>query len=137
MAPDISGEDVDGRPFKLSDYRGKVVVLVFWGHWCGPCRSMYPGERALVEKFAGRPFALLGVNSDENRSQVKELMKKGDVTWRAWYDGQEGPIAKAWNVSGWPTVYVLDSKGVIRRQESGVSAALEATVEAMLKVTKE
>ena len=48
LAPDIKGEDADGRSFRLSDYRGKVVVLTFSGNWCGPCRATYPEERELV-----------------------------------------------------------------------------------------
>ena len=57
VAPDIDGEDIDGKPMKLSQYRGKVVVLVFWGTWCGPCMSLIPHEKALVERLRGRPFA--------------------------------------------------------------------------------
>ena len=48
-APEITGDDLNGRPMKLSDFRGKVVVLDFWGDWCGPCRAMYPHERSLVD----------------------------------------------------------------------------------------
>jgi RNA polymerase sigma factor (sigma-70 family) len=132
LAPEIAGQDIDGRAFLLSEYRGKVVVLVFWGHWCGPCRAMYPIERDLVKKYTGRPFALLGVNSDENRAKVKDLMRKGDVTWRAWWDGQQGPIARKWNVSAWPTVYVLDAQGVIRARNVEKDH-LETTVQALLK----
>ncbi len=48
-APEIEGADMDGKPFKLSDYKGKVVVLVFWGTWCGPCMAQVPHERELVQ----------------------------------------------------------------------------------------
>ena len=76
---------------------------------------MYPHERSLVKRLEGKPFALLGVNSDP-KDRVRQAMKKENITWRSWWDGgnTEGPIAKAWNVSGWPTIYVLDAKGVIR-----------------------
>ena len=76
---------------------------------------MYPHERSLVKRLEGKPFALLGVNSD-TKDRVRQAMKKENITWRSWWDGgsTEGPIAKAWNVSGWPTIYVLDAKGVIR-----------------------
>jgi RNA polymerase sigma factor (sigma-70 family) len=118
VAPDIKGEDIDGQEFKLSYYRGKVVVLVFSGHWCAACRGMYPRERELIKEFAGQSFVLLGVNSDEDRAKVKDLKTKGEVTWRNWWDGgsARGPIAKSWNVSAWPMVYVIDSNGVIRQR---------------------
>ncbi len=77
---------------------------------------MYPHERSLVKRLEGKPFALLGINSDSNKDQLKETMKKENITWRSWWDGgsTNGPIATKWNVHGWPTVYVLDAKGVIR-----------------------
>jgi len=77
---------------------------------------MYPHERSLVKKMEGRPFALLGVNSDADREKLKEVMKKEGITWRSWWNGgsTQGPIAAKWNVHGWPTIYVLDAKGVIR-----------------------
>ena len=76
---------------------------------------MYPHERSLVKRLEGKPFALLGINSDP-KDRLKQVMKKENITWRSWWDGGNtgGPIAKAWNVSGWPTIYVLDAKGVIR-----------------------
>jgi hypothetical protein len=77
---------------------------------------MYPHERSLVKKLANKPFALLGVNSDDTRETLKNAMAKEQLTWRSWFDGgsTDGPIATQWNVSAWPTLYVLDAKGVIR-----------------------
>ena len=72
-APDIEGEDADGHRFKLSDYRGKVVVLTFSGNWCGPCRAMYPQERELVARLKDRPFALLSVNTDPGAGDLAEI----------------------------------------------------------------
>jgi hypothetical protein len=77
---------------------------------------MYPHERSLVKKFEGKPFVLLGVNSDSNKDELKEAMAENQITWRSWWDGGSplGPIATTWNVRGWPTVYVLDAKSIIR-----------------------
>jgi cytochrome oxidase Cu insertion factor (SCO1/SenC/PrrC family) len=76
---------------------------------------MYPHERSLVKRLEGKPFALLGINSDP-KDRLPQVLKKENMTWRSWWDGgsTRGPIAKAWNVKGWPTIYVLDHKGVIR-----------------------
>ena len=76
---------------------------------------MYPHERSLVKKLENKPFALLGINSDP-KEKLQEAMKRENITWRSWWDGGDtsGPIATAWGVRGWPTIYVLDHKGVIR-----------------------
>jgi hypothetical protein len=77
---------------------------------------MFPHERSLVKRLEGKPFALLGINSDADREKCKQQNKDQNITWRSWWNGgsTEGGIAKAWNVSGWPTIYVLDPNGVIR-----------------------
>jgi len=79
--------------------------------------EMVPDERKLVERMAGKSFALIGVNSDDNMAKVKRALQKENITWRSFRDGNSGPIAKAWNVQSWPTVYVLDWDGVIRYRD--------------------
>jgi peroxiredoxin len=64
VAPEITGTDLDGRPFKLSDYRDKIVVLYFSAEWCGICRTQAPYERFLLERYARWPVALLSVQRD-------------------------------------------------------------------------
>jgi len=114
-APDIEGEDVDGQRFRLSDYHGKVIVLTFSGNWCGPCRAMYPLERELVSRLKNRPFAMLSVNTDPEREALRKSIREGEITWRCWWDGgQDGPISSRWNILSFPTVFVIDAKGIIR-----------------------
>ncbi len=115
-APDIVGEDIDGTKIKLSDYRGKVVVLVFWGTWCPHCMAMLPQERAFTKRFEGQPFTMLGVNSDTAGQKLTNVLKQERITWRNFWDGgtSDGPIATRWNIQGWPAVFVIDAKGVIR-----------------------
>jgi hypothetical protein len=80
---------------------------------------MYPHERSLVKRLEGKPFALVGINSDQDLQKLKERMKEEKITWPSWRNGgsTQGPISTAWNVSGWPTIYVLDDKGVIRYKD--------------------
>ena len=77
---------------------------------------MYPHERSLVKKQEGKPFVLLGINSDDDREEVKKVVAREQLTWRSWWDGgsTQGPIQVAYDVQHWPTIYVLDHKGVIR-----------------------
>ena len=93
---------------------------------------MYPHERSLVKRLEGKPFALLGVNSDP-KERLKQVMKKEQITWHSWWDGGDtsGPIATKWNVHGWPTIYVLDHKGVIRFKNKR-EKALDEAVDALL-----
>jgi hypothetical protein len=99
---------------------------------------MYPHERSLVKRLDGKPFALLGINSDRDRKALKQVMEKEQITWRSWWDGGStgGPIATKWNVHGWPTIYVLDGKGVIRYK--GVRGeAMDKAVDTLLGELKD
>ena len=137
-APEIEGHDFDGKPFKLSDYRGRVIVLSFSGHWCGPCRLMHPHEQALVERFAEEPFALLEVNSDDDKDSVQRRMSEKNLTWRCCWDrSTSGPISEAWDIREWPVFYVIDSSGVIRHKAVGAPGSeLEKWVAALLQNRK-
>jgi hypothetical protein len=77
---------------------------------------MFPHERSLVKRLEGKPFALLGINSDKDKEKLKEQNEAAQITWRSWWNGgsTSGPISTAWKVRAWPTIYVLDPKGVIR-----------------------
>ena len=135
-APDIVGKDLHGKEFKLSDYRDRIVILYFTGHWCGPCRGEYPYQRLLLEILADQPAVLLGVNSDNDRETALKTKEEERLNYRSWWAGwdaegdpRSGPIPAEWNVVGWPTVYIIDQKGVIRyrnlRQEKVITAVKE------------
>ena len=124
VAQSIVGKDLDGVEFSLEDYRGNIVVLVFSGEWCGPCRGEYPYHRFAMEQYKDDPIVFLGINSDADPETILESKARGDAPeYRTWWDGHsqpdaeitatEGPIATAWEVFGWPSIYVLDQEGVI------------------------
>jgi len=73
---------------------------------------MYPHERSLVKEMRGRPFALVGVNSDKELDKIRDIVVKKELTWRSFQNTPAGgvSISSEWNVSGWPTVYVLDAE---------------------------
>jgi thiol-disulfide isomerase/thioredoxin len=135
LAPEIEGEDMEGRKMRLSDFRSNVVVVTFWATWCPVCMAMIPEERKLVERLAGKPFSLVGVNSDSvaDQAKVRATMEKNGISWRSFRDGgRTGPIASAWNVQNWPTTYVLDRKGVVRYRNVQGQALADA-VNAILR----
>ncbi len=128
VAPEIDGRDIDGHPLKLSNFRGQIIVLTFSGTWCGPCEAMYPHQREIVARLRGRPFTLLSVMTDKDAAPIRKAIESGVITWRCWWErgGTEGAIPIAWNVHGYPTVYVLDHKGVIRLKFTGHLAVPKA-----------
>jgi thiol-disulfide isomerase/thioredoxin len=131
-AREIAGEDLDGKPMRLSDYRGKVVLLVFWASTCGPCMREVPHERELVERFRSRRFVLLGVNVDASKAEARKAALRTKMNWRSFWGGPGGvPAAAEWHLNGIPTVYVIDHTGVIR--ESGLhSTRLDARLERLV-----
>lgn len=79
---------------------------------------MLPHEKEMVKRLKNKPFALLGINSDGDRSVVQKILKEQGITWRQAIDGStSGPLAQQFNVRGWPTIYILDKKGVIRYRD--------------------
>ena len=102
-----------------------------------------PKERSLVKRLEGKPFVLLGINGDEDREQAKKVAEQKRITWRSWWDGSPpGPIAKAWNVTGWPTLYLLDQEGIIRFKcvdydERGLMEALGLLLKASVEERRE
>jgi RNA polymerase sigma factor (sigma-70 family) len=135
-APEIDGVDFHGKPLKLSDYRGKVVVLVFWGTWCGPCMREIPHERELAERLKDKPFAVLGVNCDDDKEAAVSAIKSERITWPNWHDGGPGagPIAKRYHIRSYPTLFVIDGQGIIRHKEI-IGEGLDKAVDQLMKET--
>ncbi len=133
VAPPIVGQDLDGHALKLEDFRGRVVVLSFWFTGCGACMEMIPEERKLTEKFKDRPFSLLGICGDEDREQAKKTATEEKITWPCWFDGStEGPVARAYNINGWPTFCLIDQTGHIVDKDM-VEHGMETTIANLLE----
>jgi hypothetical protein len=100
---------------------------------------MLPHEKTLVKRLESEPFALLGINSDGPADELRPRLESEGIAWRQAVDGStEGPLAKAWNVSGWPTIYILDAEGRIRYRDLRDQAMEDAvmTLLAELKAAK-
>ena len=93
-----------------------------------------------MKRLAGKPFALLGVNSDQDRKVLRTVIAKEKIVWRNWFDGgsPEGPISTRWQVSSWPTLYVIDGKGIVRHvDEGGTEVNIKATEVVVDRLLKE
>ncbi len=119
--------DLAGTPHALADYRGKVVVLDFWYRGCGWCIRAMPQMKQLVDDFAAQDVAILGVNSDEDDNDAQFVIDKLKLNYPTLRNGQDPSkdrINTKYLIHGWPTLVVIDSKGVVRHFHSGYSPTL-------------
>jgi peroxiredoxin len=130
-APQIEGKDAEGRDFKLSDYRGKHVIVVFWGGWCHACHGFLPLMNQTAAKFKGRPVEVVGVNTDIE-SEAREALQTYGVTFRNVLDNtSSGPNTTLYNLRHFPTLYLIDPKGVIALKNASIDTMV-ARIEADL-----
>jgi peroxiredoxin len=130
-APKLDGVSTSGEPIRLSDYRGKVVLVDFWATWCGPCVALIPHEKELVARMAGRPFAFIGVSADHDREELQEFIVKNQLPWPNIFD--EGKkLGRTWQVEFLPTIFLIDADGVIRHKFIGASRELDAAVDKLV-----
>ena len=111
--PPLALRDLEGKEHKLSDYKGKVVVINFWATWCDPCREEMPSMQRLQEKLAGKPFVILAVDYGEGPPRIWEFLKKVPVKFTVLLD-RDISAAAAWKVKVLPTTLVLDAEHKVR-----------------------
>lgn len=109
---------LDGKTAKLSDYRGKVVVLDFWASWCNPCKMSVPDMNKLAKEYAGKGVVVLAVATDTARDNVDKGIKEFGIEYPVVWDHDSG-LQSAFQVSSYPTVVIIDKKGLISRKLQG------------------
>src|ERR671920_378425 len=111
-APDVQLKTTDGKPLKLSELRGQVVLLNFWATWCVPCRSEIPGLNEMQRDLAGRGLKVLGVSTSDSADLVREYQK--DVRQDYTVALGDDAVAASYAVGVLPTTFVIDREGRIR-----------------------
>ena len=110
-APELNRTLTSGQAWSLASQRGKVVIIQFSFTGCGPCESMYPDLKQLVEEM-GNKVSILTVMCDENKADTDAAVASGKLAWNVtWEPGTAGPLPTLWGVRGFPTVYVIDKTG--------------------------
>ena len=117
-APDFSLRGEDGKPYRLADFRGQVVVLNFWATWCPPCRYEMPSMERAHKKVQGEKIALLAVNVGESEEQVFEFTGRYPVTFPLLLD-EEGKVIRLYPVIGLPTTFIIDPRGRVTHRAVG------------------
>jgi len=112
-APDFAFVDLQGHRRQLADYRGKVVLLDFWGTWCGPCRAAAPQLVAVYKKFHANGLEILGIAAEETPEKLTAFMAEKGMNWLQTMEGDKGPIATLYRITGWPSYFLVGVDGRI------------------------
>jgi peroxiredoxin len=112
-APDFTLPDLDGRPHRLSAYRGKVVFLNLWTTWCPPCRMEMPAMERLHRRLSGRDFVMLAVSADEGgKDAVAPFVAELGLTFPVLLD-PGGRLSPRYGVTGYPETFLIDRDGQV------------------------
>ena len=121
-APEFALKDANGETAKLSDYRGKVVLLNFWATWCGPCEVEIPWFIDFQREYKDRDFAVLGVSLDDDGwKSVKPFVAHEKVNYRVMVTTEEVDQMYG-GVEALPTTFMIDREGRIARTHVGLSS---------------
>lgn len=112
---DFEQGDTTGKPVRLSDFEGKVVLLEFWGSWCGPCRKSNPELEKVYQEFKAKGFEILGVASDTSRDAWLTAIEQDGISWTNVSDlqGSQNKAAVIYGINYYPSNFLIDRTGKI------------------------
>lgn len=115
QAPDLTMNDVNGKPVSISDFKGKYVLIDFWASWCGPCRQENPNVVAAYNQFKNKNFTILGVSLDEDKAAWQKAIAKDNLTWSHMSDLKqwESAAVQTYGFDGIPFNVLVDPTGKI------------------------
>ncbi|MBN8551155.1 MAG: TlpA family protein disulfide reductase [Deltaproteobacteria bacterium] len=119
-SPEFALHSLDQKSTKLSEYRGKVILLDFWASWCGPCKESLPWLQSMQEKYGQRGFQVIAVNVDQNSDDAKSMLKELGVSLLTLLD-PAGVTPEMYDLQSMPSSFLIDREGKIRIVHSGFS----------------
>lgn len=142
-APDFTKKDLNGNPVSLSQFKGKYVLLDFWGSWCGPCRAANPHLKELYTKYASQGFEIIGIASEKVSGQAqaekvwKAAVEKDGLNWTNVLNNEvamKQDVVEMYSIEGYPTQILLDQQGkIIARWLGAAGAELDEKLKTIFK----
>ena len=118
QAPDFVLADIDGNQYRLSDYRGQVVIINFWATWCPPCRAEMPSMQRAWQQLEKEGILMLGINVGEDEDTIFQFTANYPVEFPLLMD-QDSRVINQWPVRGLPTTFVVSPAGKITYRAIG------------------
>jgi len=131
-APDFTLKDINGNDLTLSSLRGQIVVLDFWGSWCGWCIKGFPEMKKYYEKYAGK-FEILGVDCGDTDEKWKKAVAENSLPWKHVYNPRSNDIAPKYAITGYPTKIVIGPDGKIMKTVVGEDPAFYTYLDQILQ----
>jgi thiol-disulfide isomerase/thioredoxin len=131
-APEIALKDLSGKAIKLSQLKGKVVLVDFWASWCGPCRESLPFLDKLSKSYREQGLVVLGVNIDNDAAAARKFLKDLPVSFAVVNDAEK-QVAKAYAPPTMPSSYLIDRQGKVHVVHAGFRRSDAAKIEAEIK----
>ena len=133
QTPDATVNDLNGRPFRLADLKGKYVLVDFWATWCAPCTAELPRMQAAYAKYKAKGFEVVAVSLDEAKAVVDEFVRARKLPWRQVHNAtSNGDLVEAFGVRNIPATFLIDPAGKIIRLEVR-GPALDRALEALIR----
>ncbi len=120
---------LDGKEVKLSDYKGKVVLVNFWASWCPPCKEEMPIFEKVYQKYNDKNFVILAVNMDASEGAMKEFLEKNRYSFPIVRIKGEAGL----NIPGLPTSYLVDKDSSVKKIRLGIYRELEEDLSKLLQ----
>jgi len=134
QAPNLTMNDINGKPVSITDFKGKYVLIDFWASWCGPCRKENPNVVAAYNKYKDKNFTILGVSLDQDKDSWVQAIKNDNLAWAQMSDLKQWQSAavSTYNIEGIPFNVLIDPTGKVIAQELR-GPALEQKLAEVLK----